>query len=117
MSSMPSSKGMSPSGLSICGRSSAMGGNLPGLPRVEVDRPRADAIDAEDVATVAGPRILGEELARRSLVGGAHDQERPGLVVERPAEDDRALVEQAVHELGVLVPERLLARASLRDPL
>jgi hypothetical protein len=38
--------------------------------------------------------------------------ERLALAVERPAEDDQAVVDEPVHELCVLGPERLRSHVS-----
>ena len=54
------------------------------------------------------PRVVGEDGPYRRLVICPDDDHCPALVDQRAAEEDEAVIDQAVDEGGVLIPEGLL---------
>src|SRR5215216_1744448 len=54
------------------------------------------------------PRILCEARAHGVRVVGLDDYQRPPALAHRSAEQDQPIVDEAVHEFGVLAPELLL---------
>src|SRR6186997_2924877 len=62
------------------------------------------------------PRVGYEQIAHVLLRVRGDDVQRLALALERPAENDLALVDEAVHERGVLVPALLLAHAAAPVP-
>ena len=62
-------------------------------------------LDRVDDEVGAAPRIAGEPRADVLLRGSLDGMNDAVLVGERPAEHDQPLVDEAVHERGVLVPQ------------
>src|SRR5436305_11938757 len=63
------------------------------------------------------PRIPRESRLDVLLAIGRDDVQGPGAVADRAAEDDEALVDEPIHERGVLVPLCLLAQRTRRIPV
>src|SRR6185312_424063 len=77
------------------------------LTAVQEDLP---ALDAHRTEHSVHPPGVGREQVAHGLLGARFDDvHRVALVLERPAEDDLALVDEPVHERGVRVPAVLLA--------
>ena len=72
------------------------------LSRVEEDRPLLGVVDDQHV--VLGPRVVAVDRAGGFGALGIENDEGPGAVRERAAEDDLAGVEQRVHEPRMVVP-------------
>src|SRR5689334_23008191 len=81
---------------------------------VQDDLPALDRHRAQHA--VHPPRIGGEEVAYGLLGAGLDDVHRETLVLQRSAEDDLVLVDEGVHERGVLVPAVLVAHAAAPVP-
>src|SRR5581483_578041 len=60
--------------------------------------------------------VLREPLVDGVLGGRAHDVQHVAAVVERAAEQDEALLDECVHEPGMLVPPLLLAHVTRPVP-
>src|SRR5207302_9683568 len=84
------------------------------LTAVQEDRPALDALRREH--PVDPPRVGGEPLADRALGRRADDVQRLAVTFEWAAEQDEALVDEVVHELGVLVPAVLLTHVAAPVP-
>ena len=69
-----------------------------------------DMGDAEEA--VSAPGVVGEAIHDLVGVGGANDKENIGSVFERAAEEDKAFVDESVHESGVGLPVVLLFESS-----
>jgi len=63
------------------------------------------------------PRVAGERLVHLGLRGRLDREHDALLVRERAAEDNKAGVDEAVHERGVRVPVDLLLERTRRVPL
>ncbi len=74
-----------------------------------------DMGDTEEA--VAAPGIVGE--AHQDLIGmiGANDEEDIGCAFDWATEEDEAVVDKGVHEVGVRLPEVLLFERAGRIPL
>src|SRR5262249_46318564 len=57
-----------------------------------------------------------EQVRRRPGTARLHDDERAAVIGVGPGQDDPPLIEQAIHEGGVLVPQRLLASGHSGHP-
>ena len=78
------------------------------LPLVDEDAPAFHPDQGEDIVRV--PRIVPQPFPRLDLVPRHDDQEAAPLLVQRAAELDEPLRDEAVDERGVLVPPGLFAR-------
>lgn len=58
---------------------------------------------------MTGPRIVCEAGSERDFVDCVNDVQRLPAVIQWAAEQDEPVGDQAVHELGMLVPAVLLA--------
>ena len=74
---------------------------------VKPDGPGLDRANSEHVRR--GPRIIAQTCLNRGFVRGLDDQQGPLAVSERATEDHEAIVDEPVHEGGVIVPGTLLA--------
>src|SRR5512133_4324120 len=84
------------------------------LTAVQQDRPTLDAHGPEHPINPPG---IGREQVPHSLLGvRADDVHRLAVALERAAEDDRALVDEPVHERGMLVPSVLFPHLATPVP-
>jgi hypothetical protein len=84
------------------------------LPGIEKDGPFDDFGIDKNAAN--GPGIIAEKFGRFLSVAGVNDQENSTKVCVGASQDDSPLLEQAVHENGVLIPERLLTARQPGQP-
>src|SRR5205807_3874132 len=80
----------------------------------EQDLPALDARDPQHVHR--HPRIGREPRLDLLLPLGVHDVHEPRAIAERAAQHDEALLGEAVHERGVVVPALLLAHSARGVP-
>ena len=76
-------------------------------PAVQPERPRLDRADPEQPGR--RPRVLGEACPDLVLARSLHQVQRALAVPERAADDQEAVIDEAVHERRVLVPAVLTA--------
>ena len=81
---------------------------------VQPDRPGVDRLDDE---VAAAPRVAGQHRPDRLLGRRLHDEDDTALVGQRAAQHDEAVVDETVHERGVLGPTRLLLEPPAGVPL
>jgi hypothetical protein len=75
-------------------------------PPIEKDRP-LDRLRFNENAAFC-PRISSKQVRRLRCIASLHDEENSTAVRVRATEDDPALLEEAIHEMRMLLPERLL---------
>src|SRR5262245_8346016 len=85
-----------------------------GPPRVEEHGPFDDI--ARDENTSLLPGVVAKESRRLLGIARFHDDEHAAEICVWPGQDNPPLLEQTVHEGGMLVPERLLASGHTRHP-
>jgi hypothetical protein len=75
-------------------------------PGIEKDRP-LDRLRFHENAAFC-PRITSKQVRRLRCIASLHDEKNSTAVRVRAAQDDPALLEEPIHEMGMLLPERLL---------
>jgi hypothetical protein len=84
------------------------------LPGIEKDGPFDDF--GIDKNAAMGPRIIAKQFGSFLSVASFNDQKDSTKVGVWASQDNSPFLEKAIHEIGVLIPERLLTARQPGDP-